>query len=60
MGQTYSQAGNFHFSNTNFPSPRMIGKLWSRCQGVKYFAQDFLSEKRLEKINCFTAKTLRK
>lgn len=58
MGQTYSQAENFHFSNTNFLSPRMMVKLWSRCPQI--FCSIFLPEKRSEKINRFTAKTLRK
>lgn len=61
----YGHPVNSHISDTNFLSPRMIGKQWSRHQGVKRFGQDqtkLCGGKRLErkKIIHFNTKTLRK
>lgn len=36
----YGQLINFHISDSNFLSLRIIGKLWSRLQKAKWFVQD--------------------
>lgn len=49
--RAYGHPVNFHISDRNFLSARMIRMLWSRHLGVKCFHQDemLMPEKRLEK-----------